>query len=64
VADNVIEYAVSLVSKRPGNSRLANIDYVKAIWIGELVQASQNLIWLKRMLLCGKFSPDIWSWGG
>lgn len=61
VADNVVEYAVTLVSKtRPGNS-LSN-DYVKTYldW-GAGPRASQNLILAAKTnaALNGKFSPDI-----
>lgn len=61
VADNVIEYAVTLVSKtRPGNA-LSN-DYVKTYldW-GAGPRASQNLILAAKThaALKGKFSPDI-----
>lgn len=61
VADNVIEYAVTLVSKtRPGNP-LSN-DYVKNYldW-GAGPRASQNLILAAKThaALNGKFSPDI-----
>ncbi|MXN89809.1 AAA domain-containing protein [Flavobacterium sp. Sd200] len=61
VADNVIEYAVTLVNKtRPGNP-LSN-DYVKTYldW-GAGPRASQNLILAAKTnaALQGKFSPDI-----
>src|SRR5690606_28651892 len=61
VADNVVEYAVTLVSKtRPGNP-LSN-DYVKAYldW-GAGPRASQNLILAAKThaAMNGKFSPDI-----
>ncbi|KOS04655.1 AAA family ATPase [Flavobacterium akiainvivens] len=61
VADNVIEYAVTLVNKtRPGNA-LSN-DYVKTYldW-GAGPRASQNLILAAKAnaALKGKFSPDI-----
>lgn len=61
VADNVIEYAVTLVSKtRPGNS-LTN-DFVKNYldW-GAGPRASQNLILAAKAHAAfnGKFSPDI-----
>lgn len=61
VADNVVEYAVTLVSKtRPGNA-LSN-DYVKTYldW-GAGPRASQNLILAAKThaALNGKFSPDI-----
>lgn len=61
VADNVIEYAVTLVNKtRPGNP-LSN-DYVKSYldW-GAGPRASQNLILAAKAnaALKGKFSPDI-----
>jgi len=61
VADNVIEYAVTLVNKtRPGNP-LSN-DYVKTYldW-GAGPRASQNLILAAKTnaALKGKFSPDI-----
>lgn len=61
VADNVVEYAVTLVSKtRPGNP-LSN-DYVKTYldW-GAGPRASQNLILAAKThaALNGKFSPDI-----
>lgn len=61
VADNVVEYAVTLVSKtRPGNS-LSN-DYIKTYldW-GAGPRASQNLILAAKTnaALNGKFSPDI-----
>ena len=61
VADNVIEYAVSLVSKtRPGSDRAAQIvnDYID--W-GAGPRASQNLILAAKghAVINGKFSPDI-----
>jgi MoxR-like ATPase len=61
VADNVIEYAVTLVNKtRPGNP-LSN-DFVKSYldW-GAGPRASQNLILAAKAnaALKGKFSPDI-----
>lgn len=61
VADNVIEYAVTLVSKtRPGNP-LSN-DYIKNYldW-GAGPRASQNLILAAKTnaALNGKYSPDI-----
>ena len=61
VADNVIEYAVTLVNKtRPGNP-LSN-DYVKTYldW-GAGPRASQNLILAAKTnaALKGKYSPDI-----
>jgi MoxR-like ATPase len=61
VADNVVEYAVTLVSKtRPGNE-LSN-DYVKTYldW-GAGPRASQNLILAAKThaALNGKYSPDI-----
>ncbi len=61
VADNVIEYAVSLVSKtRPDNDRAS--DYVKNYldW-GAGPRASQNLILAAKTHAAfnGKFSPDI-----
>ena len=61
VADNVVEYAVTLVSKtRPGNP-LSN-DYIKTYldW-GAGPRASQNLILAAKTnaALNGKFSPDI-----
>ncbi|TRW23542.1 AAA family ATPase [Flavobacterium zepuense] len=61
VADNVIEYAVTLVNKtRPGNA-LSN-DYVKSYldW-GAGPRASQNLILAAKAnaALKGKYSPDI-----
>ncbi|WP_116789141.1 AAA family ATPase [Flavobacterium psychrotrophum] len=61
VADNVIEYAVTLVNKtRPGNP-LSN-DYIKTYldW-GAGPRASQNLILAAKTnaALNGKFSPDI-----
>lgn len=61
VADNVIEYAVTLVGKtRPGNP-LAN-DYVNTYldW-GAGPRASQNLILAAKThaVMNGKFSPDI-----
>lgn len=61
VADNVVEYAVTLVSKtRPGNE-LSN-DYVRTYldW-GAGPRASQNLILAAKThaALNGKFSPDI-----
>jgi MoxR-like ATPase len=61
VADNVIEYAVSLVSKtRPGSDRAAQIvnDYID--W-GAGPRASQNLILAAKghAIINGKFSPDI-----
>lgn len=61
VADNVVEYAVTLVSKtRPGNA-LSN-DYVNTYldW-GAGPRASQNLILAAKThaAINGKFSPDI-----
>ena len=61
VADNVVEYAVTLVNKtRPGNP-LSN-DYVKTYldW-GAGPRASQNLILAAKTnaALTGKYSPDI-----
>jgi MoxR-like ATPase len=61
VSDNVVEYAVTLVSKtRPDNS-LSN-DFVKNYidW-GAGPRASQNLILAAKAnaAFCGKFSPDI-----
>ena len=61
VADNVVEYAVSLVSKtRPNSSRAAQIvnDYID--W-GAGPRASQNLIMAAKgyAAIHGKFSPDI-----
>lgn len=61
VADNVVEYAVTLVSKtRPGNT-LSN-DYIKTYldW-GAGPRASQNLILAAKThaALTGKYSPDI-----
>lgn len=61
VADNVIEYAVTLVSKTRPDNRLAN-DYVKSYldW-GAGPRASQNLILAAKAHAAfnGKFSPDI-----
>lgn len=61
VADNVIEYAVSLVGKTRPNSVLAT-DYVKKYldW-GAGPRASQNLIIAAKAhaAFTGKFSPDI-----
>lgn len=61
VADNVIEYAVSLVSKTRPNSNLA-VDFVKSYldW-GAGPRASQNLILAAKTHAAfnGKFSPDI-----
>ncbi len=61
VADNVIEYAVSLVSKTRPNNPLAT-DYVKNYldW-GAGPRASQNLILAAKTNAAfhGKFSPDI-----
>jgi MoxR-like ATPase len=61
VADNVVEYAVSLVSKtRPNTPRAAQIvnDYID--W-GAGPRASQNLIMAAKgyAAIHGKFSPDI-----
>ncbi|WP_117884098.1 AAA family ATPase [Aureibaculum luteum] len=61
VADNVIEYAVSLVSKtRPNSTKAAQIvnDYID--W-GAGPRASQNLIIAAKgyAAIHGKFSPDI-----
>jgi len=61
VADNVVEYAVSLVSKtRPDSSRATQIvkDYID--W-GAGPRASQNLILAAKgnAAIQGKFSPDI-----
>ncbi|MDH5413074.1 MAG: MoxR family ATPase [Flavobacteriaceae bacterium] len=61
VADNVVEYAVSLVSKtRPNTPRVAQIvnDYID--W-GAGPRASQNLIMAAKgyAAIHGKFSPDI-----
>jgi MoxR-like ATPase len=61
VADNVIEYAVSLVSKTRPDNALAN-DFVKTYidW-GAGPRASQNLILAAKAhaAFTGKFSPDI-----
>ncbi len=61
VADNVIEYAVTLVSKTRPNNGLSN-DYVKSYldW-GAGPRASQNLILAAKAHAAfnGKFSPDI-----
>ncbi len=61
VADNVIEYAVTLVSKTRPNNPLSN-DYVKNYldW-GAGPRASQNLILAAKANAAfnGKFSPDI-----
>lgn len=61
VADNVIEYAVTLVSKTRPNNALSN-DYVKNYldW-GAGPRASQNLILAAKANAAfnGKFSPDI-----
>ncbi|MEM0577956.1 AAA family ATPase [Flavobacterium polysaccharolyticum] len=61
VADNVIEYAVTLVSKTRPNNALSN-DYVKNYldW-GAGPRASQNLIIAAKANAAfhGKFSPDI-----
>ncbi|EIA08881.1 AAA family ATPase [Flavobacterium frigoris] len=61
VADNVIEYAVTLVSKTRPDNRLDN-DYVKSYldW-GAGPRASQNLILAAKAHAAfnGKFSPDI-----
>jgi MoxR-like ATPase len=61
VADNVIEYAVTLVSKTRPNNPLTN-DYVKNYldW-GAGPRASQNLILAAKTNAAfnGKFSPDI-----
>ncbi len=61
VADNVIEYAVTLVSKTRPNNGLSN-DYIKNYidW-GAGPRASQNLILAAKTHAAfnGKFSPDI-----
>jgi MoxR-like ATPase len=61
VADNVIEYAVALVSKTRPDNGLSN-DYVKSYldW-GAGPRASQNLILAAKAhaAFSGKFSPDI-----
>ncbi|HNP32115.1 MAG TPA: MoxR family ATPase [Flavobacterium sp.] len=61
VADNVIEYAVTLVSKTRPNNPLSN-DYIKNFldW-GAGPRASQNLILAAKANAAfnGKFSPDI-----
>ena len=61
VADNVIEYAVSLVSKTRPNNALSN-DFIKNYidW-GAGPRASQNLILAAKAHAAfnGKFSPDI-----
>ena len=61
VADNVIEYAVTLVSKTRPDNPLAT-DFVKTYidW-GAGPRASQNLILAAKTnaALNGKFSPDI-----
>ena len=61
VADNVIEYAVTLVSKTRPNNVLSN-DYIKNYldW-GAGPRASQNLILAAKAnaVFNGKFSPDI-----
>ena len=61
VADNVIEYAVSMVAKtRPNTDNAANLvkDYID--W-GAGPRASQNLILAAKThaAIQGKFSPDI-----
>ena len=61
VADNVVEYAVKMVSKTRPNSSTAN-DLVKQYvdW-GAVPRASQNLILAAKThaAIKGKFSPDI-----
>ncbi len=61
VADNVVEYAVTLVSKTRPNNSLSN-DYIKNYldW-GAGPRASQNLILAAKANAAfnGKFSPDI-----
>ena len=61
VADNVIEYAVTLVSKTRPNNPLSN-DYIKNYldW-GAGPRASQNLILAAKAnaAFAGKYSPDI-----
>lgn len=61
VADNVIDYAVSLVQKtRPNTTRAAEITNTYLDW-GAGPRASQHLITAARFnaLTTGKFSPDI-----
>ena len=61
VADNVIEYAVTLVSKtRPDNPRATDIVKNYVDW-GAGPRASQNLILAAKAnaAFSGKFSPDI-----
>lgn len=61
VSDNVIEYAVALVSKtRPNSSRAADIVNEYIDW-GAGPRASQNLILAAKghAVIHGKFSPDI-----
>ncbi|SDB44855.1 MoxR-like ATPase [Flavobacteriaceae bacterium MAR_2010_188] len=61
VADNVIEYAVSMVAKtRPGNKAAADLVKEFVDW-GAGPRASQNLILAAKThaVIHGKFSPDI-----
>ncbi|UBM59773.1 MoxR family ATPase [Marinilongibacter aquaticus] len=61
VADNVVEYAVSLVHKtRPGTAKAANEANEFLDW-GAGPRASQNLILAAKCqaLISGKYSPDI-----
>jgi len=61
VADNVIEYAVKLVSKTRPNSEYASSFVKQYVDWGAGPRASQNLILAAKThaVLAGKFSPDI-----
>lgn len=61
VADNVVEYAVTLVHKTRPNTEMASADTNKYLDWGAGPRASQNLILAAKCnaLINGKYSPDI-----
>jgi MoxR-like ATPase len=61
VADNVVEYAVKLVSKTRPNTALTAKETTEYLEWGAGPRASQNLIIAAKCnaLLNGKYSPDI-----
>jgi len=61
IADNVVEYAVTLVHKTRPNTELADAISNKYLEWGAGPRASQNLILAAKCnaLLSGKYSPDI-----
>ncbi|MEA5402573.1 MoxR family ATPase [Arcicella sp. DC2W] len=61
IADNVVEYAVTLVHKTRPNTELGDAISNKYLEWGAGPRASQNLILAAKCnaLLCGKYSPDI-----